>query len=67
MTEKTDKQAFLDFIAANNGRSDFDPEAQIREQIAKLERYVEQGGEKAGKYAGKLVEARRVLNFLEAK
>lgn len=60
----TDKQQFLNYVAANAGRTDFKPE-NIRDVISKLERYVAEG--KAEKYQAKLEEARAVLRFLETE
>lgn len=60
----TDKQAFLAYVNANAGRADFKPE-NIRDVVAKLERYVADG--KAERYQAQLAEARAVLRFLEAE
>jgi hypothetical protein len=64
---RTDKQAFLEFVNANAGRTDFEPESQAKAELAKLERYISQGGQKAEKYKEKHMELTRIVRFLEEK
>jgi hypothetical protein len=62
----TDKEAFIKHMNEMKGRSDIGLEF-IESKIAKLERYVAQGGEKSAKYQAQLDEARQVKNFLETE